>query len=123
MIDELINIYIVIRSSCKNKPDLESCISRLSISIDAHAISSNPRSSTGSEPQQGSSGNQSRDVIWSGAVNVTEEPVIVVQESEDDVEDRHVLILWKLKAFLSEFEDLEGRHLMFLISFIRSTAH
>jgi len=51
--------------------------------------------------QQGSSGNQPRDVIWSGKVNVSEDPITVVEESDDDDEGQNVLLIWKLTAFLS----------------------
>jgi hypothetical protein len=78
--------------------------------LEAHAISSAP-----TEENQRAQG-QIRDVIWSGKVDVAEDPVIVVEQSEDDDEDAEqtVLLIWKVKAFLSEcFNTISMKYLTF----------
>ncbi|MCJ1400170.1 hypothetical protein MMC11_003374 [Xylographa trunciseda] len=98
--DEKLSIYVVLRTPYQNEAQLKGYISRLQIALEAHAISSLPR--TG-DPQQSQTINQPRDVIWSGKVNVLEDPIIVVEESDDDeTEDQAVLVIWRLTAFLSE---------------------
>ena len=61
---------------------------------------SSPAIVTPSGDRPSSSGNQSRDVIWTGKVDISEEPFTVIAAS-GDVEDRQdVLLIWKLSAFL-----------------------
>ena len=98
--DEKLSTYVVLRTPYQDEAQLKGYISRLQIVLEAHAISLLPH--TG-EPHQGQANNQPRDVIWSGKVNVSEDPIIVVEESEDDGgEGQAVLVIWRLIAFLSK---------------------
>lgn len=35
-------------------------------------------------------------------VDMSQEPVIVVQQEDDQVADRHVFVVWRVQVFLSE---------------------
>lgn len=35
-------------------------------------------------------------------VDMSQEPVIVVQQEDDQVVDRHVFVVWRVQVFLSE---------------------
>lgn len=100
--DESIPIYVVIRTPYHEEPQLKSYIDRLAIIVEAQAFSTASIASTtkDSNAQRDSSQSQSRDVIWSGPVDMAQEPVIIVQE-EDEAEGRHVFFIWKIVAFLS----------------------
>ncbi|MCJ1284750.1 hypothetical protein MMC26_004086 [Xylographa opegraphella] len=98
--DEKLSIYVVLRTPYQNEAQLKGYISRLQIVLEAHATTSAPR--TG-DSHQGQTMNQLRDVIWSGKVNVLEDPIIVVEESDDIDDGQAVLVIWRLTAFLGEF--------------------
>lgn len=101
--DEKLPLYVVLRTPYQDETQLKVYITRLHIVLEAHAISSQAHASHSADSLQGHTGNQPRDVIWSGKVDVLEDPVIVVEESEEDNEDdRTLLVLWKLTSFLSE---------------------
>ncbi|MCJ1385036.1 hypothetical protein MMC17_008154 [Xylographa soralifera] len=100
--DEKLSIYVVLRTPYQDETQLKGYISRLHIVLEAHAISSLSR---GGDSHQGQTVNQPRDVIWSGKVNVSEDPIIVVEESDDDDEGQAVLVIWRLIAFLSEISN------------------
>lgn len=99
--DESISICVVIRVPYHDEPQLKSAIDRLKITIEAQAFGHISANSTGQGPQREPSPSQSRDVIWSGAVDMSQEPIIVVQQEDDQVRDRHVFVVWKVQAFLS----------------------
>ena len=45
-----------------------------------------------------------KDLIFSGAVKETEDPLIVVNEFEDEEgEGSHIFVIWKVEAFLSAY--------------------
>ncbi|MCJ1245034.1 hypothetical protein MMC30_002235 [Trapelia coarctata] len=96
--DEKIPVYVVLRTRYLDETQLKANISSLAIILEAHAISTTPHASHPGDIQQG---NQTRDVIWSGKVNVGEDPIIVVEESDDDDNGQNVLLIWKLIAFLT----------------------
>ena len=97
-VDEKLSIYVVLRTPYQDEGQLKGYISRLQIVLEAHATSSSPRAG---DSHQGQTINQPRDVIWSGKVNVSEDPIIVVEESDDGDEGQAVLVIWRLSAFLS----------------------
>ncbi|KAI9878110.1 MAG: hypothetical protein M1830_001869 [Pleopsidium flavum] len=104
LFDELTNVYVVLRTSYLEETVLKSYISRLVIRIEAHAVSPQLQSQLKQDGQQDGRGSQIKDLIFSDSVKETEDPVIVLQGSEDEsdeVDDRYILVFWKLKAFLS----------------------
>ena len=84
----------MLQTPYQEEQTLKSYVSRLDIALEAHAISSNP-----GHPATGES--QPKDVIWSGTIDVAEDPVLVVEESEEDDEARSVFIIWKSAVTLS----------------------
>lgn len=75
-------------------------VSRLNISIEAHAFSSS-RPLSDHEASKDNFSPQNMDVIWSSKVNTDEEPVIVVQQNDSQDENPYVYIVWKMLAYLS----------------------
>lgn len=105
--DELAAVYIVLRVSNTSEDSLRTYISRLTIRLDAFAISCSD-----AEIQEGLSttdiATRARDLVFSKEVQETDDPLIIVHDSdaEDEVgsENRapYVFVLWKVDAFLSK---------------------
>lgn len=101
LIDELISICVVLRTPYSEELELRSFVSRLAIVVEAHAIGSSRPLETDNVPQEQSL-SQNRDMIWSAAVDTTEEPLIVIQQEDAQFAKPHVFVTWKITAFLSE---------------------
>ena len=97
--DEILPIYVVLKSSYQNENELRKRIQRLAITVEAHAVSS-PSISTPTGDRPTSSGSTARDIIWSGKVEVSEDPITVVASSAEEDEGQDVLLIWKLFATL-----------------------
>ena len=93
-------MYAVLRTSFKDEHSLKSRISRLIISIEAHATSS-PSVTSPTGESLNSSGGQSRDIIWSGRVDVSEDPFTVVAASSEAQDRQSVLLIWRTTVYLS----------------------
>lgn len=73
---------------------MRSYLGRLVINLEAQVVNAP------AEPQEGSSGHE---LIYSGSVQDSEDPLIVVQgpdETQDNPGAGHILVVWKLSAFL-----------------------
>lgn len=98
---------MVLRTSYLEERVLRSYISQLAIRIEAHAVSSQPQSHFKQDGQQDGRGTRIRDLIFSDIVRESEDPVIVVQGSEDESDERengYFFVFWKVKAFMSTFK-------------------
>ena len=101
----------MLQTPYQDEQQLKSHISRLSIKLDAHAISSSSRASVGDDARPSTNGSHSKDNIWTGAIDSSQDPVIVVEESVEGEDDRDVFVIWKLTSVLSE----DFRNLVLLI--------
>ncbi|ESZ92214.1 hypothetical protein SBOR_7401 [Sclerotinia borealis F-4128] len=93
--DETVNIYVVLQTPYFDERSLRSYLNRLIINVEAQVINAN------TEHQDSSAG---RELIYKGSVQDTDEPLIVVQgsdEADDANNDGHILLIWKLSAFLA----------------------
>ena len=99
--DELISVYVVLRTPYQDEPKIKAYISRLAVALEAHAVSSVSTDLASNDAQHRPSGGQTRDIIWMGKVDTSEDPVIVVEEAEDSDDSRDMFLIWKLTAFLS----------------------
>ncbi|KAA8566935.1 hypothetical protein EYC84_010031 [Monilinia fructicola] len=91
--DETINIYAVLQTPYFDERSLRSYLNRLIINVEAQVINAN------AEHQDSSAG---RELIYKGSVQDTDEPLIVVQGSDEAAnDDGHILLIWKLSAFLA----------------------
>lgn len=89
------NVYIVLRTGYFDEHDLRSYLSRLSIVLDARVVNSNPDSHDG-HPQH--------ETIFSGSMQDSEGPRIIIRGSENDTERTdggYILVVWKMSVFLS----------------------
>lgn len=101
--DEIISIYVILRTPYQDEIRLKHHISRLVIVLDAHAISSTSPAILSANAHYGASTSQNRDIIWSGKVDTLDDPIIVVEESVEDKGGRDVLVIWGLAASLREY--------------------
>ncbi len=94
-LDEQLNVLVVLRTPSRLE-ELQRRRSCLTINLEAQAFGSENRSSA----THGSNGQsvqpQSRDVIWSGAVDTTQRPATINDGS-------HGALVWSLSCFLSSF--------------------
>lgn len=95
----------MLRTPYHDEPRLRQDISRLAVSLDVHAINS-PPTALGNHAQQVVGGSQvkdqNRDILWSGSINTSEDPIVVVRGSENPEERPQVYVFWKLTVILSQ---------------------
>ncbi|KAK2784527.1 hypothetical protein FQN52_008948 [Onygenales sp. PD_12] len=95
--DELLPVYVVLRLTNCSEDALKTQLPRLTVQLEAFAVN-------GADAEEGDDegAQQGRDLIFSGTVSDTEDPLVVVNEVEGD-EDvvNHVFVIWKLDAFLN----------------------
>ena len=78
----------------EDEEGLRGRIARLSIGVEAHVENETVLSPPKDGPPQ-------RDVVWSGKVNTTEEPIVVMEESAEEEDLSTALLIWKLTATLN----------------------
>lgn len=94
--DETVNVYVVLQTPYLDEDALRSYLSRLVITLEAHARNSVHTKGPGVPLDH--------EPIFSGSVNESDDPVIVVQapeEGADGSDQGHILVVWKLAATLS----------------------
>ncbi|KAF4627093.1 hypothetical protein G7Y89_g11058 [Cudoniella acicularis] len=92
--DETVNVYVVLQTPYFDERALRSYLGRLVINLEAQVVNAQPDNYDGPPAQE---------VIYSGSVQDGEDPLIVVQgpdEAEDSAGEGHILVVWKLSAFL-----------------------
>ncbi|TEY74211.1 hypothetical protein BOTCAL_0075g00130 [Botryotinia calthae] len=93
--DETVNIYVVLQTPYFDERSLRSYLNRLIINVEAQVDNTN------GEHQDSSAG---RELIYKGSVQENDEPLIVVQgpdKADSADNDCHILLIWKLSAFLA----------------------
>lgn len=94
ILDETVNVYVVLQTPYFDERTLRSYLGRLVISLEAQVVNGQ------AETHEGPPG---QEVIFNGSVQNTDDPLIVVQgpdESEENPGEGHILVVWKLSAFL-----------------------
>lgn len=89
---------MVLRTPYLEEEALKGFISRLAIRVEAHVVS--PQS----QPRQDGHATQTRDLIFSDTLKESEDPITVVQGSDDNSDEgttAYLFVFWRLKAFLS----------------------
>lgn len=98
---------MVLRTSYVEEEALKRYLSRLAIRVEAHVVSLQP------QPRQDGHTTQTRDLIFSDTVKESEDPITVLQESDDNSDERtsgHLFVFWRLEAFLSRASDSSKSH-------------
>lgn len=101
MLDESISAYIVLRTPFQDDASLRSYLDRLSISLEVQAYGLTPRPSTGQDGSKESSPSRNEDTLWSGMIEKTKDPVIIVQGEDEDDPARYLQAIWKTTIPLS----------------------
>ncbi|KAG9235629.1 TRAPP trafficking subunit Trs65-domain-containing protein [Amylocarpus encephaloides] len=92
--DETVDIYVVLQTPYFDENTLRSYLGRLVINLEAQVVNVQPDNYDGPPAQE---------IIYTGSVQDSEDPVVVVQgpdESEGSTGNGHILVVWKLSAFL-----------------------
>ncbi|KAG2415526.1 hypothetical protein HFD88_006717 [Aspergillus terreus] len=91
--DEFCAVRVVLRLSNCSPISLKQHLQNLEVRLDAFAI--DPAETVGENPTP------TRDLIFSGAVNAEEEPLVVVNEFEGDTgKGNHVYVIWSVETFI-----------------------
>lgn len=101
MIDESLRIYIILRTPYQDEATLKSYLTRLAVNLDIQARGSPLRSPGGHDAPRETSPSRTEDTLWSGSIDTSEDPFIVVQEEEDHDPTRTILAVWTTRALLS----------------------
>ncbi|KAH8592412.1 TRAPP trafficking subunit Trs65-domain-containing protein [Bisporella sp. PMI_857] len=94
--DETIDVYVVLQTPYFDERTLRSYLGRLVITVEAQVVNL----PTGSPEVQAP---PSQEVIYTGSIQDSEDPLIIVQgpgESEQHAGKEHILVIWRLSAFL-----------------------
>ncbi|KAL2872074.1 TRAPP trafficking subunit Trs65 domain-containing protein [Aspergillus lucknowensis] len=91
--DEFCTVRIVLRLANCSQNSLKSHLQNLEIRLDAFAI--DPAEAVAENPTP------TRDLIFSGVVEATADPLVVVNEFEGETGDgNHVYVIWSIETFL-----------------------
>ena len=93
--DEILQVYIALCTPYKDEAHLKSFIARQAISLEVLAYGLQQRPPGGPEGSKESSPSRNEDLLWSGVIDASEEPITVVQEENERVSRRFVLVIWK----------------------------
>ncbi|KAF2460812.1 TRAPP trafficking subunit Trs65-domain-containing protein [Lineolata rhizophorae] len=105
LFDELVSVYVVLRTPYSDENNLKSYLLRLAISLEAHAVGTQtvPHEATGEAPRGPPP--QAKEVLYSETIKESEEPLVIARGSQSSEEERgipqHIFALWKLDVFLS----------------------
>lgn len=96
----------MLRTLYHDESQLKLDISRLAVSLEVHAINSPPNVPGRQHAQQVDGGgqvkDQNRDILWSGSINTSDDPVVVVRGSDNVGERPQVYVFWKVTVLLSQ---------------------
>lgn len=101
MVDESLRIYIILRTPYQDEATLKSYLTRLAVNLDIQARGSPLRSPGGHDTPRETSPSRTEDTLWSGNVDTSEDPFIVVQEDEEHGSAHTILAIWTTRALLS----------------------
>ena len=103
VIDESLRIYIILRTPYQDEATLKSYLNRLAVNLDIQARGSPLRSPGGHDTPRETSPSRTEDTLWSGNIDTSEDPFIIVQEEEEEHDStRTILAIWTTRALLSE---------------------
>ena len=102
VIDESLRIYIILRTPYQDEATLKSYLNRLAVNLDIQAKGSPLRSPGGQDTSRDTSPSRTEDTLWSGSVDTSEDPFIVVHEEEEHESARTILAIWTTSALLSQ---------------------
>ncbi|KAL9071634.1 MAG: hypothetical protein Q9161_004059 [Pseudevernia consocians] len=101
VIDESLRIYIILRTPYQDEATLKSYLNRLAVNLDIQARGSRLRSPGGHNTPRETSPSRTEDTLWSGNIDASEDPFIIVQEEEEHDSTRTILAIWTTRALLS----------------------
>jgi hypothetical protein len=96
-LDELVPVYVVLRTPLVEVAALKSYLPRLSITLEAFAFSAVPHSESESK------GPPPKELIFSEVIKDSNQPTIVRYEEESS---SHIYIAWKLEVFICKIHHI-----------------
>lgn len=95
VLDELITAYIVLRTPYQDEGHLRSFFARLVVSLEVHAYGSVPRVSGDQDASKDSSPSRNEDILWSGSIDMSQNPVTIIHGERQYQSPENVLAIWK----------------------------
>jgi TRAPP trafficking subunit Trs65 len=101
--DEIVTVYVVLRTSGIEEDMLRSYLSRLTIAIDAHAINKQQQPFVDGQPAHPS---QLKELVYSSRIQDFEDPLIIVHATGGSKNSGkgHIMAVWKLNVSLGMFK-------------------
>lgn len=99
MPDETVDVYMMLRTPFAHPKQLQSSLSKVSISLEVRVVNNNASDRGGSPPAS--------EIIFTGIVGEGQEPFIAAddegtgQEEDGEQEERYAYAIWKLPIFLN----------------------
>ncbi|KAL3428053.1 hypothetical protein PVAG01_01562 [Phlyctema vagabunda] len=90
--DETATVFVVLQTPYFDERSLRSYLGRLAITLEVQVVNTTAESYEGPPPQE---------TIFTGAIQDNEDPVIVVQDPDESGGEGHILVVWKVLAFLA----------------------
>ena len=100
----MVAVYVVLRTPYLEEDTLKTYLSRLTITVDGHAINRQQQLFLDGQPAHPG---QLKELVYSGRIQDFEDPLIIVHgpgEGSNDSEKGHMIAVWKLDVFLSMFK-------------------
>lgn len=98
-IDEILNLFLILHTPCLDESTLKELRSRLCVALEIIATQS---SHPGRQMVQQNERPANRDLLWTGPMNTTEEPVIVRGDPNAQGFTSRMLLIWKTQVHLSQ---------------------
>ncbi|RDW94578.1 hypothetical protein BP5796_00341 [Coleophoma crateriformis] len=89
--DETVNVYVILQTPYFDERTLRSYLGRLIITLEAQVVNTVAENYEGAPPSE---------TVYTGSVQDTEDPIIVVQGPNEAGSEGHILVVWKMSAFL-----------------------
>lgn len=95
VLDELVTVYIILRTRNQDGDRLKSYFPRLGITLEvqAHGLQSRPSSSQNASAE--TSPSRTEDTLWSGDIDTSREPITIRPQTEERHSADYVLAIWK----------------------------
>lgn len=102
VIDELITVYIVLRATCQDETQFRNTLQRLSVRLEVQANGLQSKPLNGPDVSKNNPSSRSEDTLWSGNIDTTRAPTVVVREEAGKDLEHQILAIWKTTIPLSQ---------------------
>ena len=100
-IDELLRVYIILRTQYHDEVQLHPYLRRLAINLEVQAHGFQPKRSNVNDASREASASQAEDCLWSGRIDTSEDGTEVIRHGSREDMESYVLAIWCVTVPLS----------------------